>query len=106
MTRPERAPWLDRDHGPAFRGGPVPRRGDQEPPPDRPRGEMGAPGVRPVLIGERDDAQPSGGVETQLPPPPPGTPRAPLQRPPEKPPPGKSAGAPAPAPPPPPPPPP
>src|SRR5206468_4114579 len=66
VTRSERAPWFDRDHGPTIRSGPVPRWGDQEPPPDRPRGEMGSPGVRPVLIGERDDAQPSGGLEPKL----------------------------------------
>ena len=65
VTGAERAPGLDRDHDPAVRRGHVPRRRDQQPAPDGARGEVRAPGVRPVLVGQRADARVAGGLEAE-----------------------------------------
>src|SRR5439155_13042349 len=56
VAGPDGPSGLDRDHEPTARDRRVPRRRDDEPSADPLRGEVDAPRLVPVLVGERDHA--------------------------------------------------
>src|SRR5262249_56681004 len=66
VSCPERGPGLERNHERAVRAALTPRRYDEKAPAHRPRREVGAPGIGPVLVGECRDAKVARRREAEL----------------------------------------